>query len=177
MPRNSTMRGFSLLELLVVFTIIGILLALATLSVNLVGEDENLEKTARRTHALMALAAEEALLQGRDFGILFEQRGYQFLAFDYDRSEWVAYAGDDMFRSRTLEEGQYFELDVEGQVVLLDAEPPDPENGLVPQVPLLSSGDLVPFELRIRREFDDTVFVVSGQANGVLEVRDESEDY
>ena len=168
MPRNSTMRGFSLLELLVVFTIIGILLALATLSVNLVGEDENLEKTARRTHALMALATEEALLQGRDFGILFEQRGYQFLAFDYDRSEWVAYAGDDMFRSRTLEEGQYFELDVEGQAVLLDAEPP---------VPLLSSGDLVPFELRIRREFDDTVFVVSGQANGVLEVRDESEDY
>ncbi|MGD9340993.1 MAG: prepilin-type N-terminal cleavage/methylation domain-containing protein, partial [Chromatiales bacterium] len=79
MPRNSTMRGFSLLELLVVFTIIGILLALATLSVNLVGEDENLEKTARRTHALMALATEEALLQGRDFGILFEQRGYQFL--------------------------------------------------------------------------------------------------
>ncbi len=169
------MRGFSLLELLVVFTIIGILLALATLSVNLVGDDESLEKITRRTHTLMALAAEEALLQGRDFGILFEQGGYQFLAFDYDRGEWVAYAGDEMFRSRMLDEGQYFELDIEGQAVLLESEPPDPENGLVPQVPLLSSGDLVPFELRIRREFDNSVFVISGQANGNIEWRNDSE--
>jgi len=169
------MRGFTLLELLVVFTIIGIVLALASLSVNLVGDDEGLEKTARRTRALISLAAEEALLQGRDFGVLFEKRRYQFLAFDYDRGEWVAYAGDEMFRPRELEEGQYLELDVEGQAIVLEAEPPEPEDGLVPQVPLLSSGDLVPFELRIRREFDESVFVLSGQANGAIELRDDSE--
>ncbi|MGW8367252.1 MAG: hypothetical protein ACWGPN_01070, partial [Gammaproteobacteria bacterium] len=96
---------------------------------------------------------------------------------DYDRGEWVAYAGDEMFRPRELEEGQYLELDVEGQAVVLEAEPPEPEDGLVPQVPLLSSGDLVPFELRIRREFDDSVFVLSGQANGAIELRDDSEVY
>ena len=169
------MRGFSLLELLVVFTIIGIVLAMATLSVNLAGDDQELEKSARRAEALMTMAAEEALLQGRDFGVLFEERRYQFLAFDYDRGQWVVYAGDDMFRPRDLAEGHYFELDVEGQVVLLESEPTEPEDGFVPQVPLLSSGDLVPFELRIRREFDDDVFILSGQANGVIELKDPTE--
>ena len=169
MPRNSTMRGFSLLELLVVFTIIGILLALATLSVNLVGEDENLEKTARRTHALMALATEEALLQGRDFGIEFMSNGFRFVEYDPFLNTWVEIIGDETLRMRQLPEDAEFDLWIEGQPVLLDDEPAafdDPEDDdrpadietYAPHVLVFSSGDMTPFELHVlRRDLDQSI--------------------
>ena len=169
MPRNSTMRGFSLLELLVVFTIIGILLALATLSVNLVGEDENLEKTARRTHALMALATEEALLQGRDFGIEFMSNGFRFVEYDPFLNTWVEIICDETLRMRQLPEDAEFDLWIEGQPVLLDDEPAafdDPEDDdrpadietYAPHVLVFSSGDMTPFELHVlRRDLDQSI--------------------
>jgi general secretion pathway protein H len=68
-PQSS--RGFSLLELLVVVTIIGIFAGAAVLSLGVVGRDREIERETLRLQSLLSLLREEALMQSRDYGLLF----------------------------------------------------------------------------------------------------------
>ena len=66
--------GFTLLELLVVLVIIGILLTMASLSVGGGGEQRQLREEAERITALLALAADEAILKNRELLLSVEER-------------------------------------------------------------------------------------------------------
>jgi general secretion pathway protein H len=199
-PRRKT-TGFSLLELLVVVFIIGILATMFTLSVGLTGGDRDLEREADRLQALLQLASEEALMQGREIGMRFYADGYEFATFqedflDYhdpdpeeetnqdeaktlDQSEWVLVGQQEMLGPRHLPEDIVLELEIDGRAVVLTPESErednddDAEKTYRPQIRIFSSGDFIPFVLRLRRKFQNATTTLDVGVDGTVEVTEE----
>jgi len=180
-------RGFSLIEILVVIVIIAIVSAVALLSLGLLGEDRELETEARRLASLVEVAQDEAMMQGREFGLEFMSASYRFVEYDPLINQWGELFFDDMFRQRDLPEDVEFELFLEGQLVLLDMDPteidePDEDAPVrdatqtyAPHVLIFSSGDVTPFELLIRRRLGDHSIVLKGNLLGHIEIGAEEE--
>ena len=169
-----TSSGFTLLELLVVVVVISIFFLAFTLSVGLTGRDRGLEKEIDRLVALVDLAAEEAVLQGREYGIWFDREAYEFYVLSPITRTWVSASEDEYFRRRKLEDDLEFKLWVEGRQVVL-GDPVNLEDPR-PHVMILSSGELTPFELHLERTFSDDRFVYKGEADGKTEVIDPNDD-
>lgn len=141
-------RGFTLLELLVVVVIIAILLATALLSTSFTSMERNLEEEARRFAALVSYAREEAILQTRDLGIQVEEGQYRFMVLDSLTGRWVNADFDEVLRMRQLPDSIEASLWIEGAGFDLgDPEAEDSDPGELPQVFILSSGEVSPFEL------------------------------
>ncbi|MGH8139770.1 MAG: type II secretion system minor pseudopilin GspH [Steroidobacteraceae bacterium] len=132
--------GFTLIEILVVVLIIGIVSAGVLLSVNLTGRDHELEKESDRLLSLVNYAREQAELQTRDYGVIFHDDGYQFLAYDARRGRWREVYEDDALRQRKLPDGLDFTLVVESRPVVLvpmGAARTDPKADAKPQAKAL----------------------------------------
>jgi general secretion pathway protein H len=142
------------------------------LSVGTLGSDEQIDREARRLVALLQLAAEESLFSGRDLGLYLEEDRYRFYAYSRDSALWEPVGSDASFRERRLPEGLVLSLRVEDQDVdLITAQS---ETEIQPQVAIFGSGEVTPFELVIEREYSDIRFLIRGQADGTLELIDES---
>jgi general secretion pathway protein H len=111
--------GFTLIEILVVVVIIGILSAATLLSINLTGRDRDLESESDRLLSLVNYAREQAELQTRQYGVIFHDDGYQFVAYDTRRGLWREVYEDEILRVRKLPEGLDFKLVVDARPVVL----------------------------------------------------------
>jgi len=173
-------RGFTLIELLVVIVILGISVAAVLPSIGLLQDDRELQREARRLAALIELAAEEAAMQSRDYGLRFGLHGYRFYEQDPQTGAWVELSGDEVLRERTLSDDLRVELTLESRDIRLfeaiegDRQPRDPDDepdpGPTPHVLLLSSGDTTPFELTLSRDFDDARAELTGDFLGRVEL-------
>ena len=165
-PRRAD--GFTLLELLVVAVIMAIVTAATLLSTGLLGDDREIAQEAERMAALIDLASEEALLQGREIGLLIEPEQYRFFVFEALSNRWLPLDNDDVLKSRDLPEGGRFELAVEGREVVLrqHTEKDDAEEDFAPQIMILSSGAMTPFEIELERDSEPYRFTILGEANG-----------
>lgn len=182
--RQTTSRpcGFTLLELLVVVVLIAILTAAAISTLNFVASDADAETEARRVAALASLAAEEALLTGREYGLRLDDDEIVFLLFDELTGQWQSLAEDDTFRPRPVPESLDFDLVIEGQEIKLgnqsgdetgetDEDVPEP-----PQIMFLSSGEITPFTLTIStQDMDAETWTVEGDLLGRMEVTGEQQ--
>ena len=173
--------GFTLIEVLVVVTIIGIISAVVVLSLGNLGDDRELQTEARRITSLIELASDEATLQGRDFGLELLQTGYRFVEFDALTGQWSEVFGDELMRLRQLAQNTEFDLFLEDRRVLLDIDAGDSaqdddagDNYLsqdyLPHILILSSGDITPFRLEIVRNTDQTSVSLGVSANGEISV-------
>lgn len=171
--------GFTLIEILVVIVIIGIVMSIATLSITLAGGDNQLRDEAQRVVALVEVARDESLLQGREFGVEFMQGAYRFVEYDPLTRQWGEIIGDDTLRLRELPEELELELFVEDRRVLLKSDPArmsseeEDRPGIeryAPHVLIYSSGDMSPFEVHFVRRIDDGLIAVQGDTAGVLEI-------
>ena len=177
-PSNSALRlaragsrasGFTLLEVLVVVVIIGIISSMAVISVRVLGGDHEMDQEAARLAAVLSQAREEAMLQGRDLGLRVDTRGYDFLRYDTRNERWIAVSGDPLLRERVMPDGVGLELLLESRMVQLKSRSTQAEGQLLsPQVVVQASGDLVPFEIRLRRDGTDEVRRVAGSTDGQL---------
>lgn len=170
-------RGFSLLELIIVLVIIGVLLAAVTISITDRRLD-NLKVEAQRLTALIQLAVDQAVIGNRELGFVIEEDGYHFLELD-DEEQWqlIDTTTSRRFDSRVLSEGVYSRIQVSG---LYNEEPEDNrllrdenlnEDGdeseendarqkpLRPQILMLSSGEVTPFKLRLGWDEGDPIFM------------------
>jgi len=189
--------GFTLLEILVVMVIIGIIAAMATLSIGVATTQKGAEKEIGRIQDLLALASEEAVLQGREFGLTFYAKEYQFSSYDPADRRWKPLGDDaDPFTPRQFPPETIVDLEIEGRIVRLAAEmpvvktveKPADENApteapsmslpekdkVIPQVFMLSSGDITPFSLRLRPAIGSPGISLHVAENGtVTQIRDE----
>ena len=63
------------------------------------------------------MASDEAVLQGREIGVEFMQRGYRFLDFDPFLEVWNKREDDHIFRERYFSEGINFEIKLENNEI------------------------------------------------------------
>ena len=166
-----------------VVVIIGILATIFTLSVGLTGSDRELRREVDRLRALLQVAGEEAILQGRELGISFFLDGYEFSSLDPDENRWVRLTTDPVLRQRNFDESLEVVVSIEGRELRLDKasqrpapEPvedgeADPREEYRPQVYIFSSGDISPaFELRLRRRNTNEVMVLTAREDSSVEV-------
>lgn len=176
-------RAFTLIEILVVVSIIAVVMSIAVLSLGVLGDDRTLREEGRRVVALVQVAQDEAVMQGREFGIEFMTGGYRFVEFDPLLNTWSEFIGDDTLRMRQLPEEMEFELWIEGQHVLLETEPartePPDETSAVsvaekyaPHILVFSSGDMTPFELRVQRQDLDQLIILESNLLGDIKFQD-----
>lgn len=180
------LRGFTLVEILVVITIIAIVLSVAVLSLGVLGDDRDVRQEGRRIIALIGVAQDEAVMQGREFGLEFTLDGYRFVEYDPFVGAWTEIIGDDTLRLRQLPEATEFDLFIEGQRVLLElelAEFDDPDEDdddrlepYAPHVLIFSSGDMTPFELHILQTERRQAIVIEGDLLGDVKFADEDSE-
>ena len=148
-PRAAA-RGFTLIEILVVVAIIALVSAGMLLSVSLTGRDRDLEKESDRLLALFTYAREQAELQTREYGILFQDDGYEFLAYDPRRAAWRSVFEDEVLAARKLPDGLGMKLMLDARPVVLSR--PKDATDKTPQVMIFSNGDLSAFAATLERE-------------------------
>ena len=158
---------------MVVVAIIGIFVGTITLSIRSLGEDREIEREALRLEGLLGLLREEALMQNRDYGVVFTQSGYRFYIYDYVLMAWVPPPNERLFVDHVLPEPLDLELALEDRLVELDPmfdgpaeEDTDPE----PQVLVLASGEITPFDLGLYRNFNGGRFHLEGGIDGKLAI-------
>lgn len=179
MSRPGRLRGFTLIEVLVAVTIVAILVSVVILSVNVVRDDRELQTEGERLAALIDAAQDDAMFQGREFGLEFLRGGYRFVEYDPATAQWAVVPDDDMLRQWTLPEDMELSLTLENKNVVLeeepavlqyDARPGAPRNRYAPHLLIYSSGEVTPFVVRLARPFDQSSVTLSGDLLGNLEL-------
>jgi general secretion pathway protein H len=146
-PAARACRGFTLLELMVVLVLVGIIFSFAVLSLG--GDElaETMERETRRLAALIGMASDEAVIRGEELAIHFSDDSYAFLMLR--NGDWQPDENDRLLKTYRLPAGIQIRLEVEGEPLLLiepdEEDEEDEEERLVPQVYILSSGEMTPF--------------------------------
>ena len=187
--------GFTLMELLIVIVIVGVLIAMASVSINVLGRDNEIENQAKRLDAVINQVREESGMQARDVGLFIERDGYLFMRDNYQSQSWYEISDDDMLAYRQLPAGLQNHLWLEGREIILKTHDEDAQaaqhaddfsesstssassnssdaqkDPRVPQIAILSSGDISPFELRIEREGTDFSWHLVGNPDSTVTV-------
>jgi len=163
--------GFTLLEVLVVVVIIGIITTMAVVSTRVLGGDHEMDQEAKRLVAVLTQARDDAMLEGRDVGLRIDARGYDFLRYDGRVEQWDLVSDDPLLRERVLPDGLEASLRLESRQVRLPMRTaPTERERAQPQVVVMASGDLVPFEVRLERAGTQEIRAIVGSADGKLEI-------
>lgn len=177
-PGNA--RGFTLLEVLVVVTIIGILTALLVPNIGSAGRWRDLQREANTLAARIRVAQDDAMLYGREYGIVFSEDGYRFVAWDAGQGGFVDPAPSANWMLRQLDDDIRLAASADSKDPLLvlpetdenatpattpavdavltgEAAPAQQEKVTLyqPSVYVLSSGEVTPFTAELRADGED----------------------
>jgi len=140
-------------------------------STRVLGGDHEMDQEAKRLVAVLTQARDDAMLEGRDVGLRVDARGYDFLRYDGRVEQWDLVSDDPLLRERTLPDGLEASLRLESRQVRLPVRTaPTERERAQPQVVVMASGDLVPFEVRLERAGTQEIRAIVGSADGKLEI-------
>lgn len=97
-------RGYTLLEMMVVLVIVGISVGLVSAHF-MKNDDDTLQEESMRLVALMEYAADSASSSGHWLAWSLSSSGYRFLQRYEDKKIWQPITTDDVLRERQLPEG------------------------------------------------------------------------
>lgn len=150
-----TQPGFSLLEVLVVLTILAILTGTVMLSFTGADSEQALKGAAERLAMRIELARQHSLTRNREWGIYVEEDAYRFAEFDPEQQVWVEQV-QRPFDNVDLPELVGLSLDLEEY----DTLPFEEEDGL-PQILIFSSGEVTPFSIVLEPQWQTDAWQVS----------------
>ena len=179
-------RGFTLIEILVVVIIVATMVSIALLSVGVIGEDNELDTERRRLATLIEMAQDDAMMQGREFGIELMSSSYRFVEFDPLTRQWAEVPGDELYRLRFLPDGVEFALYIDEKLIPLEEDPQNLEDpaeemsssSIKPYIPHLfvfASGESSVYEIRLRRPQTDLELIMHGDVLGQIRFGEEDE--
>ena len=111
------------------------------------------------------------MLEGRDVGLRIDALGYDFLRYDGRNERWEMVTEDPLLRERLFPDGMSAGLWLESRRVQLpERSPPSEDTPALPQILVLASGDVVPFEVRLERAGTEEIRAIAGHADGKIEI-------
>jgi general secretion pathway protein H len=150
---------------------------MVVLSMGVVGSDREIEREALRLRGLLDLLREEALMQTRDYGVLFTANGYRFYIYDYQQLLWVDPPNDELLRQHQIAESLNLSLLVEDrELVLAPGFEALDDDEAEPQIMILSSGELTPFTAEVSRDLTPGRFTLSASFDGKIEITEDGFD-
>lgn len=155
-------RAFTLLELLIVLTILGIITASVMLSFTGADQEQALKGAAERLALRIELARQRSLTRNREWGIYVEADTYRFAEFDPDQARWVDQTARPFDRA-DLPERVRLMVELEEY----DELPFEDESEL-PQIIIFSSGEITPFRILLEPEWRTAPWVVG--SDGLAQV-------
>jgi len=158
--------GFTLIEVMIVVVLIGVMASLVQFTSSGKRSEDILQQESLRFAAIFEVAAEYGMLNNIELGLIVKKDSYQFLG--YDGTQWTEIPEQDWQANVTLpeevvltlelddlpiEEPMLFDADTfkekdEDDFTLLSKE--EQEKKIIPQVYILSGGDLSPFSVTFR---------------------------
>ena len=158
--------GFTLIEVMVVVVLIGLMASLVQFNFSGSKPEDKLQHESVRFAAIFEVAAEYGMLNNIELGLIVRKDSYQFLG--YDGSQWAEIPELDWDTTITLPEEIVLSIELddlpieepllynrdtftekdEEDFTLLSRE--DQEKKIIPQVYILSGGDLTPFSVTFR---------------------------
>ena len=164
--------GFTLLEMMVVLVLIGILTGFALLSVGPEPAGEQVQSQGERLAALLRYHREAAMLRIENRGLMLEEKGYTLLR--WDGNKWVEVSDTGASAGGRLPEGLRLDLSVDDLPAALVSEDAKKDQA-VPQVWLLSSGEVLPFRLTVSDASESYRFRIDGSSSGRIDTVFESD--
>lgn len=158
--KHRQQQGFTLIEVMLVIVLIGVMVSAVQFTFSGNKPEQLLEQNSARFAGIFDVAAEYGLLNNVELGLFIEENSYQFLG--YDGVHWSPIADNPLFEVYTLPEGieitlQLDDLPIE-EPLLFDSAllinedeeenfTEEKEKKTIPQVYMLSGGDITPFSL------------------------------
>ena len=178
--QHNKKKGFTLIELLVVIVLLGIVASFAVLSMNITGLDSELNEEARKIHALIRLAKEEAIIHAQEIALAVDKENYVFMYWGSEgegkkkKFLWKPKI-NKIFRERTVHEGLKIRLETEQEFALKREDEDRKFNSTI----FSSSGEQSEFELKIYLENDKQIFyLITGKDNGdVIIEKNDPDDF
>jgi general secretion pathway protein H len=162
--------GFTLIELLVVLIIIGIVISQVVVSIH--GDDiqERMETEMQRINALLRLAREEAVMQGEEIALRVNEDNYAFEVLT-DKG-WQPISDDKIFRERKVVEGTELALKVDDLEIDFGKQQEEAGADKIPppRIFILSSGEIMPFELILRTLDQSVQFSLKAEQDGEIKL-------
>lgn len=159
--RHHSVTGFTLIEVMLVIALVGVMVAAIQFTFSANKPENKLHQAAERFSAVFHLAAEYALLNNVELGLAVKDNQYQFVGFDGVR--WQVLPEQAVFAPETLSDDLILTLkldDLPVEETLLtreslaideqDNRDVDKDQLIIPQVYILSGGDITPFSLSFR---------------------------
>ena len=177
-------NGFTLIEVMLVIVLVGLMVSVIQFSASGDKSEEMLEMSSKRFAGVFNIAAEYGMLNNIELGLMIDKKGYQFLGYDGDK--WTDVSENKMFSRFDLPEGielvlQLDDLPIEEpqlfdtelfNVLQEDNKDPDEtlsedrdsdnnieKKKLIPQIYILSGGEITPFSLRFQMVENDYIEV------------------
>ena len=168
-------NGFTLIEVMLVIVLVGLMVSVIQFSASGDKAEETLEMSSKRFAGVFNIAAEYGMLNNLELGLMIDKNGYQFLG--YDGEKWTDVSENLLFSRYELPEGvelvlqlddlpieepQLFDTKVFNELQEANKDPDDEldedvdsesnieEKKLIPQIYILSGGEITPFSLRFK---------------------------
>lgn len=157
--------GFTLVEVMLVMLLIGLLATTVVMSFSGESNEEKLEKEAERFQQIFQFVAETAMLKQQEWGLYVQNERYGFLYYNNKDAKWAEADQPLSLQQYKLPQDITLQLELEGlpgedgnllsqlDWQLDDETKPDEKSKIpvLPQVFILSSGEISPFKLILKK--------------------------